>query len=655
MRKYIQENAVLPMIFRAKAGLILAIMILCCSFAAAEIIQPEETAFDATSFFKKQAEQFFPDDAGEIEEAQEQAASPVEKLLAESGIMAYADRKTPEVGDVEIFNTLDLATNKPMRIRATLKKIGTHCYIYLEQGQRVDTNTITNIAAHFDRKIVPQVRSMFGSEWSPGIDGDKRITLLLLDIKDSYNPNRGQRNFTSGYFNAGDEIPRSKNPQSNQREMLYLDTYPGKAGSKKFLSVLAHEFQHMVHWYHDPKEFDWVDESLSQLAPFLCGYGHPSQLMAFVRSPDNNLCAWANETTLANYGQVYLWAYYIATHISSTDERRRAFVRRMVDQKSQGLSGLNAAIKKQKIKNNVANIFRSFSLANYLNDSRIARGAYGYDKHLAKLRIRPDLRVSGFPVRGKSSVKPWSARAVNIDQVSAIRGKEVHINFSGQQVSAGKYSNRFDVAFVSYASNRKSLPMVEWLTIRQFKASSKVKVPAAHDRAFILVVNRGSTVMKAEQTYARGAKSAVFSFSLSHDGAPVAARRSSSSSSTRRVSRNSARRMLDEIVQSPFNDDFSADILAQKDDSEENQDNLAMELAFQKISDSEDELVAQVRDDIVAGDTGLLQLIIEVYRSQNEEGRQKLQPLKNRILDILKFEELQGNETVAGFIQQLSD
>lgn len=630
-------------------------------FASTASAQTDEPSFDATQLFKNQAAGYFapeflnpqPEEGAEFEDSL-QLKSPIEAMLGETGMLAYADRKAPEVGDVEVFNTVNLTNNAPMKIRAVLKKIGTHCYIYLEQGQKVDTQTINNIAAHFDRKIHPQVRSMFGSEWSPGIDGDKRITLLLLDIRDSYDPGRGRNNFTSGYFNAGDEFPRSKNANSNQREMLYLDTYPGKAGSVKFLSVLAHEFQHMVHWYKDPKEFDWVDESLSQLAPFLCGYGHPPQVMAFVRSPDNNLCAWSNDNQLANYGQVYLWAYYNATHISSTDERRRAFVRKMVEQKSQGLSGLNAAIKKQKIKNNVANIFRSFSLANYLNDSRIARGAYGYDKHLAKLMIRPDLRVSGFPVRGKSSVKPWSARAVNIDQVSAIRGKEIHIDFAGQEVSAGKYSNSFDVAFVSSSSDKKSLPSVTWLTLRQFKASQKVKVPAAHNKAFLLVVNRGSTVMKVEQAYARGAKPAVFSFSLSYDGAAVRAS-STRSSGTRRVNRSSARRMLDEIVQSPFNQDLNSDILAQKDDAEKTGEEVALELAFQKISDNEDELVAQIRDDFTAGETGLLDLFIEVYQGLNEEEQQKLLPLKSRIVDVLKFEQLQGNESSAGYIDQLRE
>lgn len=601
---------------------------------------------DATHRFKQQAEELLGDDSLE---------TIIEQQRLDAGMLSYADRKTPEVGDVEVFNTVNLAKDSPERIRAVLRKIGSHCYIYVEQGRKVEDAVLNKILAHFDRKIYPEVRSMFGSEWSPGIDGDKRITLLLLDIRDSYDPGRGRREFTAGYFNPKDELVRSRWAHSNQREMLYLDIYPGDPASVKFLSVIAHEFQHMVHWHNDPKEYDWVDESLSQLAPFLCGYGHPPQLLPFARSFDNNMCAWSRDNTLANYGQVYLWAYYISTHISTTDERRRAFVRKMVEQKSQGLSGLNAAIKKQGIKNNVANLFRSFCLANFLNDARIARGAYGYDKHLAKFQLKPDLRVSGNPAAGKASVKCWSARALLVDN-SAFSGKTLQVGFAGQQIKAGNYSNSFDVAFVSHDSKRKALPAVTWLPIRQFKGNAEVKVPATHDRMMFVVVNRGPEVMKIEQAYAKGAQPAVFSVAAriaTSDSARISAPRPTSTGTNRRVSRNNARRMLDEILQSDLSSDHSGDILAQKDDGEKSAAEVELELAFQKISENEDALIEEIRAGIAENNYEILQLFLSVSASAGEDEKLKLLPLKNRVLDVIRFEVLQGNESVSAFKEQL--
>lgn len=572
------------------------------------------------------------------------------------GISAYADSKTPELGDVEVFNTFNVATNKRERVRAQLKKIGKHCYVYLQEGKNVAANVITRIASEFDTKIYSNTRSMFGSEWSPGIDGDPRITLFLLDIQDGYNPRQGRRGFTAGYFYAGDCYNRKKKPESNEREMLYLDIYPSVPGSKEFMSVVAHEFQHMIHWNNDPKEFTWVNESLSQLSQFLCGYGHPPQLSAFIRNPHNNLAAWADDDMIANYGQVYLWAYYISIRIASTDDRRRAFVRRMVAQTSQGFSGLNAAIKKQGIKNNVRNLFRSFCLANYLNDDRIERGAYGYDRALAKFALRPELRLENPPFEVKGRVKCWAARAVQVNMTS-LRGKEVAVMFAGQKAQASNYSNSFDVALVTYSSDRKSLPVVEWLNVTDFKASQKVKISSSHDRMLMLIVNRGPEVMKVEQAFARGAAPAAFSFAIRPAGstrtAPRVASTRTAGTSRSRPNRARSRSMIEEIASSPGLEESADSMLSSRGTEEETSAEVEFDFGFQKIADNEDLIIDTIREEIAEGSYEVLDEFIAVYKSSSDLEKSRLHTLRSRVRDILKFEELQGNEKAAACLSQL--
>jgi hypothetical protein len=627
------------------------ILLLAFLIANVPVIGAESNITDATSRFKNEARQL-------IEEIESDTST--EFLFRNEDVISFADRKPPEAGDVEYFYTVNLKNNKPERIKARLTKIGRHCYVYVEQGRSIPAKNINRIVYHFDKRIYSECRAMFGSEWSPGIDGDKRITLLLLDIKDTYNPSAGQKGFTAGYFNAGDQFRRSQKKYSNQREMLYLDVYPGEAGSDKFLSVLAHEFQHMIHFHHDPKEFDWVDESLSQLAPFLCGYGHPPQLISFIRNPDNNLVAWAGDNTLANYGQVYLWAYYIATHISTTEDRRKAFVRRMVEQKSQGLSGLNAAIKKQRIKNNVANLFRSFCLANYLNAPRIERGAYGYNKYLGKLRLKPEFKTKANPARGKASVKCWSSRAIRIENRSFI-GKNIQVSFAGQKKQAGRYSNRFDVAFVSFCSKRRSAPMVEWLSIRNYKANKEIKVPARHNQMMLLVVNRGTEVMKVEQAFAKGSGPAGFSFMISLASADVnhSAMVAADFSGQNRALRNSAglRSSLQEIAKASFLEEISTSVLAQRDETDaeiQDDDKVSYELELQRITELEDELVNDFRASIEAKNYDMLEFFVSFHNTATLAEKTRLHALKSRILDVLRFEEMQGNTAVADYIAMLT-
>ncbi|MBU1108364.1 MAG: hypothetical protein KKB51_16945 [Candidatus Riflebacteria bacterium] len=625
----------MPKSFLRKAWLLM-LLNLCVLPVYAEII-------DATRLFDEEMHWLADNVAKETRD---------EFLFRESGINAYADSKPAEVGDIQIFNTVNISTKAKERIRAKLMKIGKHCQVYLQDGKKVDGKVISRIVSEFDSRIYPNTRSMFGSEWSPGIDGDSRITLLLLDIQDGYNPQQGRRGYTAGYFYAGDCYNRKKKPESNEREMLYLDIYPSVPGSSEFMSVVAHEFQHMIHWNHDPKEFTWVNESLSQLAQFLCGYGHPPQTQAFIRNPNNNLAAWSGDDTLANYGQVYLWAYYISIRIASTDERRRAFVRRMVDQSSQGFSGLNAAIKKQGIKNNVRNLFRSFCLANYLNDDRIERGAYGYDKPLAKLALRPEMRFDAPPFAGKGNVKCWSTRAIQINPAS-LRGQEINVLFAGQKIVASNYSNSFDVALVSYSSDRKHLPVVIWLDIRDFKASQKIRISNVYDRMMMVVVNRGPEVMKVEQAFARGAAPAAFSFAIQKGSATGNSPRVASTGNVRPTSRSSrarSRSIIEEISNSPGLEESTDSVLNSRGTDEQSAAEVEFDFGFQKIAANEDLVVEAIREGIKEDDYEVVEEFVEVYTSCSELKQSRLHTLRSRIRDILKFEQLQGNAKAQTFI-----
>ena len=76
---------------------------------------------------------------------------------------AFADVKPVEVGDQASFNTYNLEHNCNEKIKATCKKIGKHCYIYVQNGQKVDQKTIDKLANAFDNKIYPTDRQMFGN------------------------------------------------------------------------------------------------------------------------------------------------------------------------------------------------------------------------------------------------------------------------------------------------------------------------------------------------------------------------------------------------------------------------------------------------------------------------------------------------------------
>ena len=574
---------------------------------------------------------------------------------------AFADVKPAEVGDKATFNTYNLEKNTNEKIQATLKKIGKHCYVYVAAGAKVDAKSIDKLVNAFDNKIYPEDRSMFGEEWNPGIDDDARITLLLLDIKDGYNPNTGNYAYTGGYFNAGDCYTKEKYPTSNQREMLYLDVNPSDPSSDKFLSVVAHEFQHMIHWNHDPKEFTWVNESMSQLASYLCGYGHPSQVDAFLRSPDNNMCAWSDDDMVANYGQVYMWAQYISTRIASTDERRRSFIRKMVGQTSHGMSGLNAAIEKQGIKNNAKTLFKNFCVANYLNDNSIANGAYGYDNNLSRFYLDPEIKIDKAPFKGKSSVKCWSAKAIKINP-SSFKGNTITVNFAGQKIATTEYSNAFDVAVVNYASDGNTDPSVTWLNVKDFKACQQINVSSKHDRMMLVVVHRGSEVMKVEQAFAKNCGAANFAFALSAGNEPVKLASSTSTkakaakkTTTKKKStkKKTSKSILNEMFACMDQTSASSEKLGKGSEEQQQETNVEYELAQQRLKAIENLFLANVKQEINGDTCELAEAYITHFVNAGPIRKLLMVPSMRRLIEVLNFEKLNGNERAAQLLEML--
>lgn len=399
--------------------------------------------------------------------------------------------KVYKVGDKETFWTKNIVENQFEQTTAVLKVIGKHCYIFLEDGKTLPAETIERVRKNFDEVIYPTNTSNFGFEWKPGIDGDNRITLLMFDIKDGYN---GSGGFVGGYFYAADSYLQEKLPahiKSNEREMFYLDINPADPASDRFLSTIAHEFQHMIHFNQDPGEYTWVNEACSQIAPYLCGFGHASQVLSFMRAPDNSMTAWAKDQMLSNYGQVYLWNYYIYSHIlKQAPEVRTSFFKNLVSSKKQGVAGYVEAL--QTVSKSFTSTFDNFCIANYVNDKRVAKGQYGYDKSLARLKPVMAETVSVLPAKIEGGVFLWSADAVKVDLANA--KSEIEISFKAFRGKFGEdLTNSYSVAVVLSDERRSNSPVIKFLNVDYISNSlqgGKLKITpsAEHDYAMIIVI-----------------------------------------------------------------------------------------------------------------------------------------------------------------------
>ena len=156
------------------------------------------------------------------------------------------DTEAPySVGAQKTFWATNTDTNDNFKVTATLRYVGDNIYFWIENGVRYNQSDLKNLAETFDKDIIPTNREFFGEEWNPGVDGDPRFYIL-------YAGNLGVN--LAGYYSSADELHPDAHPYSNAHEMFLISSDNVDLGDSYIYGTMAHEFQHMIHWYQDKNE-----------------------------------------------------------------------------------------------------------------------------------------------------------------------------------------------------------------------------------------------------------------------------------------------------------------------------------------------------------------------------------------------------------------
>jgi hypothetical protein len=341
------------------------------------------------------------------------------------------------VGDTRLFWAFDFGALSYYQTSATCRRIaplstGFNLNIYVEDAEFTrdpslfTTTILDSIANEYKNVILPAETTYFGTPPT----GD--FTILLMDIIDS-----GGGTFVSGYFDQLNE--NSGSPNSNNRHMIYMDSKEGTPGSTSFFGTLAHEFQHFIHFNYDPFEESWVEEGLSGLARFVCGYGHQiSHVTAFSQVPTTSLTFWQSE--LANYGATYLFMLYLSEKYGGA-----ATTKAIVANSGTGITGINNALFSRGLLVGVNDIFKNWVVANYLNHSSISGGSYGYSASFSGITNAPGnitmtTTVSTYVATGSGSVNQYAADYVKFTNLGGTYDIFVLIPYSLSESAAQGYS-----------------------------------------------------------------------------------------------------------------------------------------------------------------------------------------------------------------------
>lgn len=221
-------------------------------------------------------------------------------------------------------------------VRSDLLATGTYCKVYAQQTAYITTAQAERVAAEFDDKIFNQITTNFGEHGD--VDEDGKVTLLLLDIEDGYDPDVGG-GYVAGYFDSTHMIDKDYNLKSNECDMIFVDVDPVPVESDLFYTTIAHEFQHLINYSQtvmvDAREQDlWINEGLSSGAEYVYS-GEVSQDRVTWFNNDslgtiaqgNNFFVWYGywegtnpNTVLDNYATVSLFFQWLRIHASNGTE-----------------------------------------------------------------------------------------------------------------------------------------------------------------------------------------------------------------------------------------------------------------------------------------------------------------------------------------------
>lgn len=300
------------------------------------------------------------------------------------------------IGQEDAFWISNLDTRRNTRIFARLVCITPHVYMYLEDGQQANLAALQASATLFETKIYPTDRATFGSEWSPGIDDDVHLTILNAV---------GLGSGVGGYFSSEDEYPTIVNPYSNEREMFYVNLETTTPGSADYNSILAHEFQHMIHWYQHPVDLSWTNEGMSVLAEHINGFSVAGLDLSFIQNPDTQLNDWTDDinAALPHYGAGYLFMDYFAEHYGGY-----AILKELLSDPASPPINFDDVLTKHGYSDRFIDVLYKWFVANYVQDTSVYAGEYGYPSiHLPG--VIPQHFLSGYPVSESDTVHQFAA------------------------------------------------------------------------------------------------------------------------------------------------------------------------------------------------------------------------------------------------------
>lgn len=377
-----------------------------------------------------------------------------------------------QVGDKKTFWVSNTDTNENFQVDATLRYVGDNIYFWIENGVKYREADLQQLADTFDQEIVPTDRAFFGMEWNPGVDGDPRFYVLYAG---------GLGSSLAGYFSSADELPPAAHPYSNAHEMFLMNSDTVNLNEEYIYGTMAHEFQHMIHWYQDRNEETWVNEGFSMLAEHVNGYDSGGFDYDYMLNPDLQLTDWGPDTgeNGPHYGASYLFMVYFLDRFG--EDATKAWVAL----KENGFAGLDKVMQELGWMNPSTgkvysgyDVFSDWTVANYLQDDSVEQGRFAYQSY-SPSEVYVEESVFDCPTQITSDVNQFGADYIEVNCPGTYT-----LNFKGASTTnllPFQSPPSGDYFFWSNMGDESDMSLSQTFDLSQVKGSAKLTFKTWYD------------------------------------------------------------------------------------------------------------------------------------------------------------------------------
>lgn len=377
------------------------------------------------------------------------------------------------------------------QITATLRLVTEHVEMWVEEGALVEQEALDRSARVFEERIYPTLFHLVGGAWPSGAGGVSRLVVLNARFDGA-----------AGYFASANQYPRWAHPYSNACPMVAMNIGAVFPGTADYDAVLAHEYQHLLHWHRDRNEDAWLNEGCSELAEELCGFPWPrGAVEAFARRSDTQLTTWPEDEdeVAAHYGAAYLFLRYFLERFGLDG------LRELVAEPANGAAAVDAVLARRGEALTFDDLWADWLVANLLDDPDVGDGRFGYRNLNVPLKFE---RVSRYPTVVTTTVRQYAAdyyelvpTAPGVLQI-AFRGSD-EVKLVPNDPASGRFqwwSNRGDGghaylerAFDLTAVSRATLSFGLWYDLEEGWDYAYVRISTDGGKSWRLLRGRHTT------------------------------------------------------------------------------------------------------------------------------------------------------------------